>query len=62
MHIKFMRDKALTRFQLLQEFVSKSLWKPALKSCEDSIEQCKKDLDNLTKLKLKLIKEVKDDE
>lgn len=44
--------------QLLREFVSKGLWKPALDSCNESIKKREEDIDNLNQLKLMVEKQI----
>jgi len=59
-HAKFMSDNKI-KDGLLQEFVLKELWKPAVAACDQAIDDHKAEILKLVELKLALQEEVEDD-
>lgn len=53
--LKFLQDNNL-RDGLLQVFVDKGLWRPAIKSCNEAIDKRKKEIALLSEMKIELQK------
>jgi len=48
---KFVTTHKLGEFQLLREFVARSLWTPALLACDEAIASCEEKIMRLQELK-----------